>query len=560
MKSPTRAFYLHETIVGHARIGELDVAYAQYPISHDREAHWYLAVDDAGVALVQPFANGPLVPGKPGAGKEAIRARLAEVLSRPRETDPARIVRAFEQGPWIRKDRMTSLDWLLDRGLRLKTGQGDEAETFVAEAVKPVTDRLGKRAELADLYLAKRIRKSLAIHPGLDRDEAAARILRLSPAEMDGLGSSLLKVILHEAAEMPGLRLDAPPEKILVEALARLGVPESATRRLPGLHVESASLLCAMRTLPVDWLPSPGDLEGWKALLGISFTLQDSKTPEREWRGLLASAKGDWLEFAERCYRAAFGRRLELRYPALAATLRNAADVNKGFAVFLADLAEDAPGVAKKVAEVAYEAVVGGRGLPSILENSRHWHERFTARAPTGVEWEALLPAWTEARTGIEVVPLTSSDALVEEGEAMGHCVGGESFARDSLQDRTRIVSLRRGEERLSTAEIDLDFAGLPGAIDAGVLQHHAHGNSEPPPDAADALRAYMSLPEVALARTNARANGRRMPEGTEANLAEALDRWRPYLTGAWKNATLEDFREAIAPDLESIPAGPCFP
>lgn len=550
MKSPTRAFYLHEITVGHARIGELDVAYAQYPLSHDHEAHWYVAVDDQGVALVQPFANGPLVPGKPAAGKDAIHARLTEVLARPRETDPARIVRAFEQGPWVQKDRMTSLDWLLNRGLRLKPGQGDEAEAFVAEAMRPATDRLGARAELADLYLAKRTRKSLAIDPGLDRDDAAARILRLSPAELPGLGSNLLKVILHEAAEMPDLRLDAPPEEIVRKALATLGVPEAATRRLPGPLIESAYLVSAMRTLPVDWLPQPEDLLGWKALLGLAFTLQDSRTSEKEWRRLLAPAKGDWPTFVERCYRAAFGRRLEVRYPALAAALRNADDVAKGFAAFLVNVAEDGPGVARKVAHLAHEAVVGERALPSILENSLNWHGRFSATTPANVTWEPLLPAWTDPTTGIDVVPLTGSNALMEEGEAMDHCVGGPAFSRDSLQDRTRIVSLRRGGERLSTAEIDLTVA-TPQDWNGGVLQHQGRENTEPSADAIAALREYMALPKVTLARTNASRNELRMPEGSEGDLASELERWRPYLTGTWRNATLDDFWEALTPDPE---------
>lgn len=74
-------------------------------------------------------------------------------------------------------------------------------------------------------------------------------------------------------------------------------------------------------------------------------------------------------------------------------------------------------------------------------------------------------PAW---RLGARARFLATAAALVEEGKAMKHCVGGYASAVQS--GRSVIVSIRCGSHR-STAE--LSRSGL-------VLQHHAQGNAAP--------------------------------------------------------------------------------
>lgn len=545
MQSQAKPFHLHELVVGHARVGGLDFAYAQHPTSPGRHAHWFMAVDDAGVALAQPWASGPLVPGEPGAGRDAIAAHLAGMAERPRETEAAKIVRAYRNGPLHEGPRTTALDWLFERGLRIGTGQGEDAERLVAEALEPVRTRLEPRIRLMGLYLSRGRRANLARAPGLDEEAAQARVLRLTIPEATTLSSDHLRFFVEEAIEMPGLRLDAPPSAVAAEALATLGVSRAAIRRLHDACLPADGLVRGLRTLPIDWIPATGVRADWMGLAGICIVLQESRTPEREWRDLLAPARGRWPDFVSRCFRAAFGAGPRTSVLRLSREVRNAADVRNGFAAFLAGAVDEGPDVARRVAEVAHQAVYGRRGLPSLLENSRRWHARFKAAPGPHVAWEPLLPTWKDPRTGIEVAPLSSSSALVEEGEAMGHCVGEGSFALDSLQDRTRILSLRRDGVRLSTAEIALGPAIK--APDEAIVQHHAHGNSEPPKDAVATLRDYAWLDAVLTARGDARSNRNRMPEATEADLAAGLDRWRPYLTGEWKRASLERYREAVA-------------
>ena len=64
--------------------------------------------------------------------------------------------------------------------------------------------------------------------------------------------------------------------------------------------------------------------------------------------------------------------------------------------------------------------------------------------------WKSLVDAYTSEIGHYKVIPLTSSAALIEEGEEMLHCVG--KYDRVCHQGSTRVFSIRdRHDERAAT-------------------------------------------------------------------------------------------------------------
>ena len=552
MNVRTPSIAMGDIVLGHARIGDVDVAYLQFPSARDRHSHWFLGAGPEGVNLATPLADGPIVPGQPKAAPGQIRAHLATLVG---HVPPAMAARAFDHGPWGSTGRVKRfLDWLAENGLDFRGDEEERATARARDAIHPVTSRLGRRVQLAAAYLGA-LHKNNRLMPGPapDRDATLARILTLTAAELAGLGGIGTDSLLRAVIELPDLRLDRPAKEVLASALGALGVPLAAARRFPPGVATSSACVRAMRSLPIDWIPKPEATKDWYRLAEFAGMLQECRVDERRWQTLLAPAKGDWPGFAPRCVRAAFGRNLEVDFMALAATLRNADDVEREFSAFLSSLAVgDHVADPETVRGIAQAAVAGDRSLTGILENSRLWHEGFGNRAAKGRIWEPVLPTWTDPASGIEVLPLTSSDALVDEGDTMLHCVGGEAFVRDSLQGRTRIVSLRRDGDRLTTAEISL-LPPAPGGPDEGIVQHFGPCNSEPAPAPIRVLRDYLALESVVAART---ASGGSTPRvdvddyrREEMSPETTLDGWRRFLTGRWRNASLAEFRQAVAGD-----------
>lgn len=540
-----------DLILAHARIGDLDVTYLECPAREGRRYHWYMAAGDRGVAFVRPIADGPLVPGKPRANAEEIEAHLAEVFAGPCEDTDAQVVLAFGQGIRARGNPSPLMKSLQDLGVAVVTYHDDQARAAIKDALAPIRARLRRQIEVLDTYEVSRTRQWTPYRSRFfSSTEATSRILKMTDAELDSLsGFGTFNPLLREMLELDGVDLAAPRNEILHDVLTLLEVPAAAIRRLPKDEVPSSAVVQVMRTLPVDWLPRHDDKEGWTALKLTAMALQSCWLSEVAWPALAAGCKGDWVAFAERCARAAFGPDGDRRPLGFVHTaVRYARDVTVGFSTFLGLLTGDALAARIAAADIADEATVGDRGLPAILENSRLWHARFRPLPPSNVRWRALLPRWTDASTGIEVVPLTNSGMLIDEGDVMGHCVGGEAFALASLRNEARVVSLRRGKERLSTAEIALheDPSGKP--LPGGVVQHYGKGNAQPCESAVAALAAYVELDEVHDARRRAKVNVKRLPERTPEELAEMLERWRPFLTGRWKRASLEEFRKAMSP------------
>lgn len=544
MANRTDTFGLRETTVGHARIGGIDVAYLECPRG-DGRAHWFVGIDAGGAAIGTPLTDGPLVPGRPDAGRGEIEAHLARIAANPPRDVYA--AAAAEQALVSFRGRLLLTGMMEEAGLEdVRVDAAIRAETSTLK------ERLGDRAILLVHYVNSHSRRSLAPHgnAGSRRDAAIARLLSLPASEVGGLAAMALSPLFREIVES-GLPLDRPVKEVVAELLPSLGVPRASVGRIPGEVHPTPHLVRALQSFPVDWIPRSDDRTGWTALSDVAYVLDVAEVPPGEWRTLADSSKGDWPSFVRRCALAAYRSEIEFVVDSLTMTLRSASDMTSAFSAFLLTMAGESDiGSAMNAADIAREATRGERNLPSLLEASTRWHERFSSTAPSGIEWKPLLPAWTDVLTGIQVVPLGTSDALVEEGVAMEHCVGGESFTLKSLRDTTRIVSLRRGGDRLTTAEIDLDARGLS----PGVLQHFGPSNSRPLRDAAKALNRYMDLASVTQARLNSRPNGKSLPPRSHEGLTALLEEWRPYLTGRWKSATLAEFHEAVVEMDEVIP------
>lgn len=111
------------------------------------------------------------------------------------------------------------------------------------------------------------------------------------------------------------------------------------------------------------------------------------------------------------------------------------------------------------------EEFLRGVSVHQIAMLSKRWHEpgRLAqlnkAKSLLEDRWEPLFstPLDYRAKIGqvIQVVPLTSSEELKEEGKRLEHCLGG--YANDCIRNNTHILSLRDEEgNSLSTIELNL--------------------------------------------------------------------------------------------------------
>jgi len=82
-------------------------------------------------------------------------------------------------------------------------------------------------------------------------------------------------------------------------------------------------------------------------------------------------------------------------------------------------------------------------------------YDQWEEEVPRNLSWESALPEHEDS--GYRFVPLTSSEALREEGEAMKHCVA--QYDVDCESGKSRIFSVRsvRTRRRLATIELHID-------------------------------------------------------------------------------------------------------
>jgi hypothetical protein len=141
-------------------------------------------------------------------------------------------------------------------------------------------------------------------------------------------------------------------------------------------------------------------------------------------------------------------------------------------------------------------AIIGDRGIKSFHEAASRWHRRAASLAAMRHEraldkpgWPALCSTW-KARDGIhELIPLTSAAALVAEGNALQHCVGG--YYSQCRSGDTQIFSLRSGADHAATLELLLSGEpGEPLILRAG--QFRTLWNRPAPAHLGDIVRAFL--------------------------------------------------------------------
>lgn len=202
------------------------------------------------------------------------------------------------------------------------------------------------------------------------------------------------------------------------------------------------------------------------------------------------------------------------------------------------------------------DTMFGARGAKAIMEASRKWHQELPRldaalqdeKLHGEISWEGLSEPWT-APNGLVVTPLASRDALIDEGRAMEHCVGG--YTQQCLRD-LHVVSIRSPEgTRLGTAALrEPSDPGKPLELD----QHQSRKNGEPDKAADKALQAYRAKLEsegidrdrIAAGRERGRAAFAKLgnlelmagynPRDTEWN-EQAFKAFQRYMPGAGRKA-----------------------
>lgn len=272
--------------------------------------------------------------------------------------------------------------------------------------------------------------------------------------------------------------------------------------------VKFARLLC---DAPVDWIrPDPDCVQAMMAVSSIHEPL--ARMEGADPAALLAPARGDWAGFLSRCRAACTekdaGYHGGIDPAAVAAD--NARDMtmhflNKVVLPTMALVERPADGMPEdwlaRGIRASRALLFGDKGAPAVLEAVTLWHvriEAIEARIPEGnrSSWDPPCDDFV-ASNGVEVRPLSSARALVEEGAAgtdpegipgLSHCVAGyRSIAQAGL---SHILSVRApgGAPRLSTVEVKVDAYGR-----ARVMQHKGFRNGKAPAEAVRAVGEFVT-------------------------------------------------------------------
>jgi len=307
--------------------------------------------------------------------------------------------------------------------------------------------------------------------------------------------------------------------------------------------------------IPRDWLPGPGDADGWAVLARLSHVLEmassATSTPVSD---LVAPARGRWGDFAERLAAVA-GVELGIghsftggeTYGALLDAARDvldmATDAAETLVIPLAAFS-GAPLSRDPATRAAGRLLFAGKGLPRVLEMSRRWHVAggvpldSQGGGASTMAWDPALPAWRGPLAS--VIPLRSRAMLRDEGmrgpdvsglPGLSHCVA--TRWRECMRGRARVMGIRDTDgTRLSTFEVRF----RPGG--PSVIEHKGAGNSEPPAAAVSTMLDYMArIGDGRLAHARpATAVG---PSGADScgydwrdpgALGKAVAAWSPHL------------------------------
>ncbi|MCC5806302.1 MAG: PcfJ domain-containing protein, partial [Opitutales bacterium] len=124
------------------------------------------------------------------------------------------------------------------------------------------------------------------------------------------------------------------------------------------------------------------------------------------------------------------------------------------------------------------------RGLRRVLREAREYEQELVRRRRvdnTPLQWESHGWDLEIESSGLSIKELLSSDALIEEGAAMLHCVGGGGYARMCATGNSAIFSVCQSERRVGTVELRLSRNRPPVIAQAQArrnspLPHHVRG------------------------------------------------------------------------------------
>lgn len=140
------------------------------------------------------------------------------------------------------------------------------------------------------------------------------------------------------------------------------------------------------------------------------------------------------------------------------------------------------------------EALVGARGAKSFRQAVTIWHRKAATIAAMRHEartdrpgWPPICQPWQSPDEVHTILPLTSAADLVEEGNALAHCVGG--YYEPCRRGDTQILSLRRHGR--PTATIELVLSG-DTALSVQVGQFKTRHNRQPDASAYETLKAFV--------------------------------------------------------------------
>lgn len=142
--------------------------------------------------------------------------------------------------------------------------------------------------------------------------------------------------------------------------------------------------------------------------------------------------------------------------------------------------------------------------INQIASFSRHWHSNQARLLLDGVrnfgdaKWEALFEGVYDGKEGkgdirgkesqgLHIVCLSSSDALVKEGQKMNHCVG--TYTKNCMRNQVHILSIRDSNgNSVSTIEVYADY----NKKKLKVSQHRGKNNSKPDAKAVKLLNNFL--------------------------------------------------------------------
>jgi hypothetical protein len=154
-------------------------------------------------------------------------------------------------------------------------------------------------------------------------------------------------------------------------------------------------------------------------------------------------------------------------------------------------------GAHKQLLRALHAAIIGARGPHSFNEAVEVWHRRAATLAAVRHEgkaeqpgWPALCQPWQSSGGDYDIVPLTSAEDLVSEGNALEHCVGG--YYAHCRSGNAQILSLRERGARAATIELLLADTADGGLV-INLGQFKAYRNMKPAPDRHEVLRQFLS-------------------------------------------------------------------